>query len=41
MPDEIEQRRRAERKAKGIPMEDVVYEELRGLGQKYSVEFSL
>jgi LDH2 family malate/lactate/ureidoglycolate dehydrogenase len=41
MPGEIEQRRRAERKAKGIPMEDVVYEELRGLGQKYGAAFSI
>jgi LDH2 family malate/lactate/ureidoglycolate dehydrogenase len=41
MPGEIEQRRRAERKAKGIPMDAVVYEELRGLGQKYGVEFMI
>jgi LDH2 family malate/lactate/ureidoglycolate dehydrogenase len=41
LPGEIEQRRRAERKANGIPVEDVVYEELRALGQKYGVEFSL
>jgi LDH2 family malate/lactate/ureidoglycolate dehydrogenase len=41
LPGEIEQRRRAERKADGIPVEDVVYEELRALGQKYGVEFSL
>ena len=41
LPGEIEQRRRAERKAKGIPMEDLVYEELMGLGQKYGVQFTL
>jgi LDH2 family malate/lactate/ureidoglycolate dehydrogenase len=41
LPGEIEQRRRAERTANGIPVEDVVYEELRALGQKYGVEFSL
>lgn len=41
LPGEIESRRRSERKAKGIPMEDVVYEELRELGKKYSVEFAL
>jgi LDH2 family malate/lactate/ureidoglycolate dehydrogenase len=41
LPGEIEQRRRAERKERGIPVEDVVYEELRALGQKYGVEFTL
>ena len=41
MPGEIESRRRAERKANGIPMEDVVYEELRELGKVYNVEFTL
>jgi LDH2 family malate/lactate/ureidoglycolate dehydrogenase len=41
MPGEIENRRRAERKALGIPMEDVVYEELRTLGEKYGVAFTL
>jgi len=41
LPGEIESRRRAERKANGIPMEDVVYEELRELGKTYKVEFTL
>jgi LDH2 family malate/lactate/ureidoglycolate dehydrogenase len=41
LPGEIEQRRRAERKADGIPVEDVVYEELRELGRKYGVGFGL
>jgi LDH2 family malate/lactate/ureidoglycolate dehydrogenase len=41
LPGEIEQRRRAERKANGIPVEDVVYGELRDLGKKYGVEFDL
>ncbi len=41
LPGEIEQRRRAERKANGIELSDVVYEELRGLGEQYGVEFTL
>jgi len=41
LPGEIENRRRAERKANGILMEDVVYEELRELGKKYNVTFTL
>jgi len=41
LPGEIENRRRAERKANGIPMEDVVYEELRELGKTYKVEFTI
>ena len=41
VPGEIEQRRRAQRKAEGIELSDVVYEELRGLGEKYGAEFTI
>jgi len=41
VPGEIEQRRRAQRKADGIELSDVVYEELRGLGEKYGAEFTI
>ena len=41
MPGEIEQRRRTQRKAEGIELSDVVYEELRGLGEKYGTEFTI
>lgn len=38
---EIESRRKAERKEKGIAVPDVVFEELKGLGKEHNVEFSL
>jgi LDH2 family malate/lactate/ureidoglycolate dehydrogenase len=41
VPGEIEQRRRKERKEKGIEISDVVYQELKGLGKKYNVSFYL
>lgn len=41
VPGEIEQRRRNERKANGIEIPDVVYEELKGLGEKYKVAFTI
>ena len=41
MPGEIEQRRRAGRKADGIELVEVVYNELKSLGEKYGVEFTL
>ena len=41
MPGEIEQRRRAGRKADGIELVEVVYDELKALGEKYGVEFTL
>lgn len=41
LPGEIEQRRREERKKNGIALSDVVYEELKGLGEAYGVAFPL
>jgi LDH2 family malate/lactate/ureidoglycolate dehydrogenase len=41
MPGEIEQRLRGRRKKEGINIPDVVYRELRELGEKHGVEFSL
>ncbi|MGE4284331.1 MAG: Ldh family oxidoreductase [Clostridia bacterium] len=41
VPGEIEQRRRKERKANGIDLSDVVYEELRGLGEKFGVDCTI
>ena len=39
MPGEIEQNRRKERQKEGIVFSNVVYEELRGLGEKYGADF--
>lgn len=39
MPGEIENRKRAERKAEGIVLSDSVYEELRILAQQYQIDF--
>ena len=41
LPGEIEQRRRIQRKADGLELSGIVYEELKGLGEKYSVPFSI
>jgi len=37
LPGEIEQRRRVQRKADGLELSAIVYEELKGLGEKYKV----
>jgi len=41
MPGEIEQNMRAKRKANGIEISDVVYQELTDLGEQYGVEFTI
>ena len=41
VPGEIEQRRRKERRAKGIDLSQVVYEELKALGVEYGVECTI
>jgi len=41
VPGEIEFRRKAERKKNGIHLSDVVYEELKCLGEAYNIEFNL
>ncbi|MGE4352968.1 MAG: Ldh family oxidoreductase [Oscillospiraceae bacterium] len=41
MPGEIEQRRRKQRKAEGIDISDVVFNELAALGREYNVAFTL
>jgi len=41
MPGEPEQRRRRERKENGLELSAVVYEELKGLSEKYGVSFTL
>jgi LDH2 family malate/lactate/ureidoglycolate dehydrogenase len=41
MPGEIEWKRSAERREKGIPISDTVYNELKQLGEKYRVAFTL
>jgi LDH2 family malate/lactate/ureidoglycolate dehydrogenase len=41
LPGEIEQRMRKQRMLDGIDITDVVYQELKGLGEKYDVEFIL
>lgn len=41
MPGEIEWNKAAERREKGVPIPDPVYQELKGLGEKYHVAFDL
>lgn len=41
LPGEIEQRQRSRRKSEGLELSDVVYGELRELGRKYNVEFTI
>ena len=41
MPGEPEQRRRQDRKSSGLNLSTVVYEELKSLGEKYGVAFTL
>lgn len=41
MPGEIENRKRAERKANGIQLSDSVYEELKVLAEEYQLDFDL
>jgi LDH2 family malate/lactate/ureidoglycolate dehydrogenase len=41
MPGEIEWNRAAERREQGIPLSDTVYKELKQLGEKYGVRFTL
>lgn len=41
VPGEPEYRRKEERKKSGIPLSDVVYEELRALAEKYRVPFTI
>lgn len=41
MPGEIENRKRAERRANGISLSDSVYDELKALAEQYHVEFDL